>query len=93
MILDTIIDLQNRGFNADFSLLGNRLFCAQTKSFFNSDQFDVLEVYSFDNEISNREETTVYAIECFTNTVKGILCQNNSNHQSVLAAKLRKFWK
>ncbi len=93
MILDTIIDLQSRGFNADFSLLGNQLFCAQTKSFFDGDQFDVIEVYSFDNEISSKEEATVYAIECFTNTIKGILCQDNSNHQPLLATKLRKFWK
>jgi hypothetical protein len=93
MILDTIIDLQNRGFTSEFSLLGNRLFCPQTKSFFSADQFDVIEIYGFDDEHSEKEETIVYAIECFANSIKGILCQNNSNHQAVLVTKLHKFWK
>ncbi len=92
MILDTIVDLQNRGFNADFSLLGKQLFCAQTKSFFNSDQFEIIEIYGFDDEYPDREQTTVYAIECFTNNIKGILFQTH-NDCSVLLLKLRKFWK
>ncbi|MEP6465874.1 MAG: hypothetical protein ABJB05_06195 [Parafilimonas sp.] len=93
MIVDTIIDLQDRGFTSDFSLLGSRLFCAQMKCFFNSDQFDVIEVHSFESEQSNKEETIVYAIECFANAVKGILFERNSNHQNVIVTKLRKFWK
>ncbi len=91
MILDTIIDLQNRGFNADFSLLGNQLFCPQTKRFFNSDQFDVIEIYGFDDAYSEKEQTTVYAIECFTDSIKGILFQTCNKHD-VLLPKLRKFW-
>jgi hypothetical protein len=92
MILDTISDLQNRGFTSDFSLLGNRLFCSQTKCFFNSDQFDVIEIYGFDNEHSEKGETVVYAIECFANSIKGILLRTN-NKYDVLLPKLHKFWK
>ena len=92
MILDTIIDLQSRGFTSDFSLLGQRLFCSQTKCFFSSDQFEVIEIYGFDDAYPDKEQTTVYAIECFTNSIKGILFQSH-NERDVLLLKLRKFWK
>lgn len=95
MIVDTIAELQSRGFTSDFNLLGNRLFCLQTKSFFSSNQFDVLEIYSFDDEHLNKPQTVVYAIECFTNTMKGILLENvkTQDEKGVLITKLRKFWK
>ena len=93
MILDTIIDLQDRGFTCHFALLGDELFCAQTNCFFNGYQFDVLEIYSFENERSYKDETLIYAIECYENTIKGILFENIGAAQNVLSVKLRKFWK
>ncbi|HVX26188.1 MAG TPA: hypothetical protein VHB70_07585 [Parafilimonas sp.] len=92
MIVETIIDLQSRGFTSDFNLLGDHLFCAQTKSFFSCDQFDILEVHALDDEYSTNHAIVIYAIECFTGTLKGILF-NNNNMMQPLISKIKKFWK
>lgn len=93
MFIDTITDLQNRGFTMDFNLLGNRLFCPQTKSFINSDEFDVVEMYSFEDDRVNLEETVLYAIECFAFAAKGILQETAHDNTSILLSKIKKFWK
>jgi hypothetical protein len=95
MIEDTIADLHRRGFTSNFMLLGNRLFCAQTKCFFSGNQFDILEVHSFEEGCLNNEQTLVYAIECVSSAIKGILFENLNSRISreMLSKKLRKFWK
>ena len=95
MITDTISDLHQRGFTSYFILLGNQLFCAKTQRFISSTDFEILEVHSFDDSYSDREQTFVYAIECFAKTIKGVLFHNDDTHykKEILAKKLRKFWK
>lgn len=91
---DTIADLHRRGFTLEFVLFDNRLFCAQTRHFFKSNEFNILEVYSFEDDNSDKILTVVYAIECLANTIKGILFQNPdySYKQDTFFKKLRKFW-
>ncbi|HEX5555926.1 MAG TPA: hypothetical protein VFX43_21965 [Chitinophagaceae bacterium] len=94
-VKDTIADLHRRGFISDFVLLDNSLFCAQTRHFFNTDEFNILEVHSFGDDYSDKMPTVVYAIECRSNTIKGILFQNPdySYKQAIFSKKLRQFWK
>ena len=97
-IIDAIVDLQERGFFLDFSLVDNKLLCCQEKCFLAAEEFDVLEMYRFhaSHASSVREETIVYAIESLNRSFKGILL--NSGHQAIamvhpiLTRKLRKFW-
>jgi hypothetical protein len=95
MITDAIADLHRRGFTSNFTLLGNRLFCSQTQCFFNGNQFDILEVHSFEDDYLNSGQTIVYAVECVSDAIKGILFQNCNTRtsQEILSKKLRKFWK
>jgi len=86
--------LHRRGFTSNFTLLGNRLFCSQTQLFFTGNQFDILEVHSFEDDYLNSGQTIVYAVECVSNAIKGILFQNLNTRtsQDILSKKLRKFW-
>ena len=95
MINDAIADLHQRGFTSNFTLLGNRLFCSQTQRFFNGNQFDIIEVHSFEDGYLNSGQTIVYAIECLSNAIKGILFESCNTHisQEILSKKLRKFWR
>jgi hypothetical protein len=93
-VASAIEDLHQRGFLSEFVLLDDQLFCAQMKQFFCGDEFDVLEVYSFEDDRADRGQTVVYAIECVTNAIKGLLFQNSCPKEPyLLARKLRKFWK
>jgi hypothetical protein len=95
-IIDAISDLQARGFFLDFSLVGNKLLCAQEKCYLGAEEFEVLEMYSFQVSGPTGDETVVYAIESLSRPLKGILV--NSGNQAatqlppILSRKIRKFW-
>jgi hypothetical protein len=72
-IIEAISDLQVRGFSLDFSLIGNKLLCAQEQCYFEAEEFDVLEIYCFHVGGLTRDETIVYAIESLSRPLKGIL--------------------
>jgi hypothetical protein len=72
-IVDAIVDLQTRGYLFDFSLLRNKLFCAQQKCFFEPDDFDVLEKHAFQVGEWPGKKTVVYGIESLSYGLKGIL--------------------
>ena len=93
MITNTIVDLLQRGFTSDFILIDNRLFCKQTLSFFNGNEFDICEVHSFEKEYPGNDQIVVYAIECSANTVKGVLFQipGSIAREEIIFTKLRKF--
>jgi hypothetical protein len=95
-IIDAISDLQTRGFLLDFSLIGNKLLCAQEKCYLGADEFDVLEMYRFHAGGLTRDEAVVYAIESFSRPLKGILLnsgyQTTAQMPTILTRKIRKFW-
>lgn len=94
-ILDAVIGLQDRGFTADFSLVNDRLFCSQSKQFFEPKQFDIVEIYRFDGDYYYSEETLIYAIECYSLT-KGIFFQplhrSAGNPHLALVQKFKRLW-
>jgi hypothetical protein len=95
-IVEAIWDLQARGFSLDFSLIGNKLLCAQKQCYLGAEEFDVLEMYCFHDGGLTRDETVVYAIESLSRPLKGILL--NSGNQTatqmlpILRRKIRNFW-
>jgi hypothetical protein len=83
-IIEAISDLQARGFYLDFSLIENKLFCAQEQRYLETEEFDVLEMYCFHAGGPIRDETAVYAIESLTRSLKGILLNSGNPHVSVM---------
>jgi hypothetical protein len=76
-IIDTISDLQARGFFLDFCLIGNRLLCAQQQRYLKAEEFEVREIYRFRVERSRHTETIVYALESHSRPLKGILLHSS----------------
>ena len=93
MVVDAVTELHKRGFTFDFNLFNGRLFCSQLKSFINNEQFDIIEVRSFESEHISDRETVLYAIEWVSNGIKGILLDNRADTSNELACKLKRFWK
>jgi hypothetical protein len=94
-ILDAIVDLQTRGYFFDFNMIGNKLLCSQQKIFLRSEDFDILEMYSFPHEDA-WQETVVYGIESQQYHIKGILLSTMPERTVTLPAmlfkKISKFW-
>lgn len=95
-VIDAISDLHARGFFLDFSLIGDKLLCAQEKCYLGAEDFDVLEMYSFQVSGPAPHETIIYAIVSLSRPLKGILV--NSGNQAatqpptIISRKIRKFW-
>ena len=94
-VVDTIADLQKRGYSSDFVVMDNLLFCTQQKLFLRNDEFDINEVHSFPHS-SSRNETILFGIVSEQHAIKGILltqpASNKSSMPSVLFKKMGKFW-
>ena len=94
--IDAISDLQARGFFLDFSLIGNKLLCAQEKCYMGAEEFEVLEIYSFHTCGTTCHETVIYAIESLSRPLKGILlnsgCHTKAEVPPIISRKIRKFW-
>ncbi|MEO6550228.1 MAG: hypothetical protein ABIN94_19650 [Ferruginibacter sp.] len=96
-IINTVVDLQSRGFYYDFCFVNDRLFCAQQKHFLNEDEFNILEMYRFPQDDKLWQETVIYGIECSQYFMKGILlCSITGDLPTVQPAilkKVSKFWR
>ena len=95
-IINTIVDLQSRGFYYDFCFVNDRLFCAQQKHFLNEDEFNILEMYRFPHDDKLRQATVIYGIESLQYSMKGILLNSLKGNSvaipPVIIKKFRKFW-
>ncbi len=75
-IIDAISGLQARGFFLDFSLMGEKMLCAQQQCYLNAEEFEVREMYRFRTDSSLDTETIVYGLECISRPLKGILLRS-----------------
>ena len=89
-IINTIVDLQSRGFYNDFCFVHDRLFCAQQKQFLSEDEFTILEMYRFPCYDKKMQETVVYGIEAAQYFMKGILLNSFSGAVTVMPPAIMK---
>jgi hypothetical protein len=69
-LTEALADLRKRNYTLDFNLKENCLVCNNQR--FNTDDFEITEVYRFDNATDPDDEAVRYAIES-KNGVKGVL--------------------
>lgn len=70
---DAIADLQDRGYEHDFILMGNQLYCAQQKLLLRVGDFEIFEMYYFPGNGPGHYERMVYGIGTGDHGIKGIL--------------------
>jgi len=85
-VVDTIADLQSRGFTFDFGLADNKLLCSQKKIFLKSSEFEIQELYYFPRDMEAPYERMVYAIEARRYDVKGILMITGAHNFNLFPA-------
>jgi hypothetical protein len=86
-IVDAISDLEAKGFSLDFTIVDDKLLCAQEKCYIGADEFDVLEMHSFHGRSRDVDVTVVYAIESFFQMFRGVLLCSGS-HPKVGVAQM-----
>jgi len=70
---EAITGLRKKGYEYDFNLLTNRLYCLQTGENLFPDEFEVVETYRFEGATDPGDESVVFAIQSFDGKIKGIL--------------------
>jgi hypothetical protein len=69
-VSEAINELKQKGFALDFNLEENCIICNESK--FESDEFDILEVYRYEGNSDPADEATVYGIQSKSG-LKGVL--------------------
>lgn len=69
-VSEALDQLRKQGFTVDFNLEENCIVCANGK--FDTDSFEIMDVYRYEGNTDPADEATVYAIQSNTG-VKGVL--------------------
>jgi len=70
---EAIIDLQKRGYDQDFILANENLYCLQGGDIIFPDNFEVIETYRFEGKSKFKDNYVIYAIRAIHEDLKGIL--------------------
>ena len=93
-IVDAVIDMQERGFDLDFNLTGNRLLCAQHTLLIGANDFEILEMHYFPRSRQLSCERMVYGIHVPSCGMRGILILGTDKYTAfpeVITLKLRSY--
>lgn len=71
-VVDAVQGLKQRGFDIDFNLEADRIFCPEPTLSLKPAEFEITEFYRFEGESDPADEAVVYAIES-TGGKKGLL--------------------
>lgn len=75
---EAIIDLQERGYDQDFTLKGDQLLYVQQSELIKAEEFEIAETYQFADEQSNAGNRVIYGLRAINLNVKGILMTSRS---------------
>jgi len=89
-IADAIIDLQERGFEVDFILSGDRLFCPQHGFMIPAHEYEIVEMHYFPSSPQCSCERMVYGIAVASCMIDGILMTGSENSTAFPDAILEK---
>lgn len=72
-IVEALNDLQKRGYKYNFNLKGDCIYCQETGTSLNPDEFEIVEFYRFEGDSNPSDNAIVYAIESNKHNLKGVL--------------------
>lgn len=88
-LVDALSDLQKRGYDADFGIDTNCLYCADLDLRLNPEEFNVDEVYRFEGDSSPDDNAVLYAISSSTG-VKGTLIDGYGAYSDNMSFEMAK---
>jgi hypothetical protein len=75
---EAIISLQEQGYENDFILKNEYIFCVQQSELISPDEFEITETCRFDGEPRLSDNFIIYAIRVLNDDIKGILMTSYS---------------
>ena len=87
-IIDIIIDLQERGFDHDFTLDHEHIRCLQYNEMIAPDDFEILETHLCTDHLHIQGNYILYGIQLRNYYIKGILMSNRKSYDDGLSLHL-----
>lgn len=72
-MVDTVKELNKMGYQEDFRIVDNKLYCVKEDSYHDAIEFEVDFAYRFESSSSSEDTSVVYAITIPQKAAKGIL--------------------
>ena len=88
-LVDALDDLKKRGYEADFETQSNSLYCSDLDIRLNPQEFNVDEVYRFEEASSPEDNSVLYAISSSAG-VKGSLVDGYGAYSDNLSFEMAK---
>ena len=85
---EAVNDLTKKGYTFNFNIEGNCIECAEDNMQLQPDEFEIDEVYRFQEMSDVDNESILYAISSTQNNVKGLLVNAYSIYADTASAKL-----
>ena len=85
---EAINDLTKRGYTFDFNIQHDCIWCAENNMQLQPHEFEIDEVYRFQEMSDVDNESILYAISSAQNNVKGLLVNAYSIYADTASAKL-----
>jgi len=84
-------DLKKKGYDLDFNLKGETIFCPQTKAHYQPAEFEIIEAHRFEGITNPADNMVLYAIESHDGK-KGLLVDGYGAYAEGISEELeRKF--
>ncbi|HEY4195054.1 MAG TPA: hypothetical protein VGM63_05940 [Mucilaginibacter sp.] len=83
-----IIDLQNRGYDQDFIIASENIYCIQRGDSLPPDGFEITETYRFDKQSRTVDKDVIYAIRSLNDDLRGILMTSYSSFSKGMSIHL-----
>jgi hypothetical protein len=87
-IIEIIIDLQEKGFDHDFTIEHENIRCLQYDELIAPDGFDIVEMYRCNPKAKPGNNSIIYGIKLKHYEVKGILMSNYRSYISGMSVQL-----
>ncbi|WKN43773.1 phosphoribosylpyrophosphate synthetase [Tunicatimonas pelagia] len=86
-LVEAINDLRKRGFEHDFNLEHDRLYCKQLKMHYRPKEFTITEVHRFEGMTDPGDNSVLYAVET-SNHDKGVLVDAYGAYSEALSQEM-----
>ena len=86
---EAIIDLQKKGYDQDFTLKSEGIFCIQQNEFIRPEEFEITATYRFEDKRRRYDNCIIYAIRSVENNLRGILMTSFKGFDNNIAIHVR----
>ena len=89
-VVEALAGLKAKGFTLDFTIILDKIFCAEMNLTLNPNDFEIQEFYRFEGDTNPSDEDIVFAIKSKDGQIKGCLSSAYGTYADGISAEMIK---